>query len=124
MGQTRGGRYLGTYQRGAEHSKASPQSSQSTDVISEDLFAEAEEERADDANELRMIERDLSHDMYENVQTGNETSCDRRTLWLRLLQLLHKHSDFNTYLDIPSRETDGLESSPAHGLFTNVCDFQ
>ena len=108
----------------SEHSKASPQSSLSTDVISEDLFAEAEEERADDANELRMIERDLSHDMYENVQTGNETSCDRRTLWLRLLQLLHKHSDFNTYLDIPSRETDGLESSPAHGLFTNVCDFQ
>ena len=101
-----------------------PPSSPPSDGVSEDRFAEAEEERADDANELRMIERDLSHDIYEKVQTGNETSCDRRTLWLRLLQLLHQHPDFNTYLEIPSRETDGLDSSPAQGLFTDVSDFQ
>jgi hypothetical protein len=101
-----------------------PPSSPPSDGVSEDRFAEAEEERADDANEFRMIERDLSHDMYEIVQNGNETGQHRRILWLRLLQLLHQHSDLNTYLEIPSRETDGLESSPAHGLFTEVCDIQ
>jgi hypothetical protein len=108
----------------SELSKACSQSSLPADVISEERFAEAEEERADDANEFRMIERDLSHDMYEIVQNGNETGQHRRILWLRLLQLLHQHSDLNTYLEIPSRETDGLESSPAHGLFTEVCDIQ
>jgi len=101
-----------------------PPSSPLADELSEDRFAQAEEEYADHANELRMLERELSHDIYETVQTGNETALARESLWLRLLVLLHQHPEFTTFLEIPSRQNDGLESSPAQGVHTDVSDLQ
>ena len=109
-----------------EKSPSPPRSSPPSpppDQITEERFVEAEEERADDEKELLTLERELCHDIYDQVQSGCETLLDRKTLWQRLLVLLARNQDFSTYLDIPSREVDGVDSSPARGALTNVEGF-
>lgn len=109
-----------------EKSPSPPRSSPPSpppDQITEERFVEAEEERADDMKELLTLERELCHDIYDQVQSGCETLLDRKTLWQRLLVLLARNQDFRTYLDIPSRENDGVDSSPAQGALTDVEGF-
>jgi hypothetical protein len=81
---------------------------------------EPEETESHDAAELVVLERELGHDYVETVLSGCDSQCDRETLWVRLLALLHRRPGFRTYLTIPSRADDGLESSPENGQYTDV----
>jgi hypothetical protein len=81
---------------------------------------EPEETESHDAAELVALERELGHDYVETVQSGCDSQCDRKTLWVRLLALLRRRPAFRTYLTIPSRADDGLESSPENGQYTDV----
>jgi len=79
-----------------------------------------EQTESHDAAELVALERELGHDYVDIVQSGCDSQCDRETLWMRLLALLRRRPAFRTYLTIPSRADDGLESSPENGQYTDV----